>query len=206
MLAMEGEKDKYAHMLSGGNQRKLSVSLAMLGRPSCAFFDEPSVGLDPENRRRLWNVLRKLLEDSKGSLVLSTHRMDEAETVCSVLGIIICGQLFACGTPAALKRAYGKGYRIYVGSEHISDRMRNNTIVVDYLKGKYGADKVKFTKHELGEHGEIDVLWEVAVDRGGECCVQRAAEEDGGQGGDHAQESGTYFRKAVADSGKQRSA
>jgi len=151
---MESEAGKYTYMLSGGNLRKLSVSLAIIGRPTCAFFDEPSVGLDPENRRRLWTVLKKLLEDSNGSIILSTHRMDEAETVCAILGILICGQLFACGSPAALKRIYGKGYRIYVNRQ--SDRILDIKVVVKYLEEKYGVDKVKVVKNE--EYMEIDVM------------------------------------------------
>eukprot|EP00826_Nyctotherus_ovalis_P038757 TRINITY_DN3651_c0_g2_i3.p4 TRINITY_DN3651_c0_g2~~TRINITY_DN3651_c0_g2_i3.p4 ORF type:complete len:136 (-),score=30.55 TRINITY_DN3651_c0_g2_i3:380-787(-) len=111
---MQTEAHKYPSTLSGGNLRKLSASLGIIGAPRCAFFDEPSVGLDPESRRKLWNAFDELLQASRGSVVISTHRMDEAETVCNNLGILICGQLFAYGSPASLKKAYGKGYTVYV--------------------------------------------------------------------------------------------
>jgi len=140
---MDSEADKYPDTLSGGNLRKLSASLGIIGYPSCAFFDEPSVGLDPESRRRLWNAFDQLLKSSGGSVVISTHRMDEAEAACNNLGILISGQLFAYGSPASLKKAYGKGYTIHVSYKNDNKRheciLVSDNLVLRYLKDTYGA-------------------------------------------------------------------
>lgn len=160
ILGMESEADKYPDKLSGGNLRKLSASLGIIGYPSCAFFDEPSVGLDPESRRRLWNAFDQLLKSSGGSVVISTHRMDEAETACNNLGILICGQLFAYGSPASLKKAYGKGYTIYVtyrNSVKLKEcKSSNNSLVLSYLKDNYGLH-MQEEKNEGAKYKEINV-------------------------------------------------
>jgi len=167
LIGLEKEAQKYPHMLSGGNLRKLSSSLAIIGCQKCSFFDEPSVGLDPENRRKLWAVLQKLLQDTHGSIILSTHRMDEAESLCSTLGILICGQLFAYGTPASLKRGYGKGYRIYVKYDEKQNftnciflKDQYEKIVVNFLNMKFNMDITKQINNNNGTgYTEIDVFF-----------------------------------------------
>ena len=111
--------------------RKLSSALALITCPNCAFFDEPSVGLDPANRRKLWKALRLMLNSGNGCIILSTHRMDEAEALCDRLGILICGKEFAEGSPVQLKRYYGKGYRFYIKTKLIVERCQS--IIIHFL-------------------------------------------------------------------------
>ncbi len=144
LLGMEKEAQKFPYMLSGGNLRKLSTAQAIIGAPRVAFFDEPSVGLDPENRRRLWSVLRLMLNQRENGIVMSTHRMDEAESVCTCLGIIVCGQLFAYGSPTLLKRIYGKGYRVYLKLQRglLQDNRCMSKLILNHGSGKIPGDKV----------------------------------------------------------------
>ncbi len=69
-----------SNMLSGGNKRKLSVALAMLGNPPIVFLDEPSTGMDPEARRFMWDIISRITTRRKlSSIILTTHSMEEAE-------------------------------------------------------------------------------------------------------------------------------
>jgi len=95
--------------LSGGNKRKLVCAMSLIGCPSIEFLDEPTTGVDPVSRRSLFNMLKSL---DKSALVLTTHRMDEAEALCDNIAIMINGRFCAYGSTGQLKDTYGKGYAI----------------------------------------------------------------------------------------------
>jgi ATP-binding cassette subfamily A (ABC1) protein 3 len=97
--------------LSGGHKRKLVCAMSLIGCPSIEFLDEPTTGVDPVSRRSLFNMLKRL-EDS--ALILTTHRMDEAESLCDNIAIMINGRFVCYGSSGHLKSAYGKGYSICV--------------------------------------------------------------------------------------------
>ena len=92
----------------------MCVAMAMIGNPKVAFFDEPSAGVDPISRRYLWKSLTVATNSRKTSMVLTTHSMNQAETLCSRIGILIKGQFVCLDTPKGLKEQYGKGYRVNV--------------------------------------------------------------------------------------------
>ena len=74
--------------LSGGNKRKLSVAMAMIGNPSIVFLDEPSTGMDPEAKRYMWNVINNITQkQQKNCILLTTHSMEEAEALSSRVAI-----------------------------------------------------------------------------------------------------------------------
>ena len=84
--------------LSGGEQRRLAASLALVGNPDVVFLDEPSTGLDVVARHQLWDALRSFHEDG-GTVLLTTHYLDEAETLAEHIAVINRGRLVAEGTP-----------------------------------------------------------------------------------------------------------
>lgn len=101
--------------LSGGNKRKLSVALAILGSPPVILLDEPSAGMDPEARRFMWNVVAELSQSKASALVLTTHSMEEAEALSTRLGIMVKGGVFKCfGTPQHIRDKFGSGYVIEI--------------------------------------------------------------------------------------------
>lgn len=104
--------DKLAGTFSGGNKRKLSVGIALVGNPAVVFLDEPSTGLDPAARRSMWQLISRTM--SNRSVIVTTHSMEEAEALCTRIGIMVKGQLACLGSAAHLKRKYGHGYQIYV--------------------------------------------------------------------------------------------
>ena len=100
---------------SGGNKRKLSVALAILGNPPVILLDEPSSGMDPEARRFMWSVIGKISSEKKhSSVVLTTHSMEEAEALSTKLAIMVEGSIECIGSVQGLKSKYGKGFEVEV--------------------------------------------------------------------------------------------
>ncbi|RCG31062.1 ATP-binding cassette domain-containing protein [Sphaerisporangium album] len=95
--------DRPARTLSGGQKRRVAIALGLVHRPPLLFLDEPTTGLDPQNRANLWDRIR-LLRASGTSVLLSTHYLDEADALCDRLAIVDHGVVVAEGTPAELKR------------------------------------------------------------------------------------------------------
>ncbi len=94
--------------LSGGMMRRLQIARALLQEPQLLFLDEPTVGLDPQSRRRLWEIIRDL--NTQGmTILLTTHYMEEVEALCDRIGIMDQGQLIALGTLEELRKEHGEG-------------------------------------------------------------------------------------------------
>ncbi|KQY60697.1 ABC transporter [Aeromicrobium sp. Root495] len=87
--------------MSGGQQQRLSLAMAVVGRPELLFLDEPTAGLDPQARRATWDLVSEL-RDVGATVVLTTHFMDEAEALSDVVHIVDAGQVISSGTPAEL--------------------------------------------------------------------------------------------------------
>ncbi|CAM9274541.1 unnamed protein product, partial [Hapterophycus canaliculatus] len=105
--------EKPAGGYSGGNKRKLSVAMAMIGDPKIVFLDEPSTGMDPMARRFMWNVIMRIVTESKEcAMILTTHSMEECEALCQRIGIMVGGRLRCLGTSQHLKTRFGKGFQL----------------------------------------------------------------------------------------------
>jgi ATP-binding cassette subfamily A (ABC1) protein 3 len=106
-------RDKLAGSLSGGNKRKLSVAIATIGDPPIVFLDEPSSGMDPVARRFMWKVIARMSTmESRCSVMLTTHSMEEAEALCTRIGVMVNGQLQCLGSAQHLKHRFGQGYEV----------------------------------------------------------------------------------------------
>ena len=102
-----GEKaDAFVGKLSGGQRQRLAVATALVGNPKILFLDEPTTGLDPQSRRQLWDIIRNF-QRAGGTVLLTTHYMDEAERLCDRLVIVDHGQVIAEGTPPDLIERLG---------------------------------------------------------------------------------------------------
>lgn len=107
-------KNFQVRQLSGGMKRRLSVAISMVGDPSIVFLDEPSTGLDPENRRQLWDIL--VQQRGKRAIIITTHSMEEADVLCNRIGIVTDGVLRCVGVQVRLKSLYGGGYHLFVNA------------------------------------------------------------------------------------------
>jgi len=99
--------------MSGGMRRRVSIALCTIGNPNIIIFDEPTTGLDPENRRLIWKFMNSL-KTTERSIMLTTHILEEAEILSDRIGILSRGQLVKVGTSAELKSSMGQGYKITV--------------------------------------------------------------------------------------------
>jgi ABC-2 type transport system ATP-binding protein len=105
-LQLEEKADSWVGKLSGGQRQRLAVATALVGSPKLLFLDEPTTGLDPQSRRQLWEIIRAFQRDG-GTVLLTTHYMDEAERLCDRLAIVDHGQIIAEGSPADLIERLG---------------------------------------------------------------------------------------------------
>jgi ABC-2 type transport system ATP-binding protein len=106
LVELESKRKSWVVKLSGGQKQRLSVACAMVGNPDLLFLDEPSTGLDPQSRRQLWEVLQRF-RTGGGTILLTTHYMDEAEVLCDRVAIVDHGRMIALDTPKALVAALG---------------------------------------------------------------------------------------------------
>jgi ABC-2 type transport system ATP-binding protein len=101
LVGLGESRDTLVRRMSGGQQQRLSLALALIGKPKLVFLDEPTAGMDPHARSTTWSMIREL-RDRGATVVLTTHAMDEAEQLCDRLAIIDHGRLVACDTPKEL--------------------------------------------------------------------------------------------------------
>ena len=113
LVGLEAKAGAWVGKLSGGQRQRLSVACALAGNPDVLFLDEPTTGLDPQSRLQLWDVLRRF-KAGGGTIVMTTHYMDEAATLCDRIGVVDRGRLIALGTPAALVQSLGTAHVVEV--------------------------------------------------------------------------------------------
>jgi ABC-type multidrug transport system ATPase subunit len=139
-LGLSEHADRICGSYSGGNKRKLSLAIALIGNPDCVFLDEPSTGMDPVARRMMWDVIAN--ESRHRSVILTTHLMEESEALCNRVGIMMSGKLACLGSLQHLKSKYGTGYHMEMklSSEETSE-------IEAFLKDKFPGTKI------LEKHG-----------------------------------------------------
>lgn len=96
--------------LSGGEKRRLSIAIALVGNPGIVFLDEPTTGLDISVRRLIWDIISHAKQGR--TIILTTHSMEEAEILCARIGIMAKGTLRCIGGQIRLKELYGRGFKI----------------------------------------------------------------------------------------------
>jgi ABC-2 type transport system ATP-binding protein len=119
VVGLEEQGGTRTEKLSGGQAQRLSIACALVHDPQVLFLDEPTGALDPQARRNLWDLLRKISAEGR-TVVLTTHHMDEAESLCNRVAIMDHGKILKTGPPAALIRELDQPLRISVESGLLS--------------------------------------------------------------------------------------
>ena len=119
VVGLEDQADTRTEKLSGGQAQRLSIACALVHDPELLFLDEPTGALDPQARRNLWDLLRQISAEGR-TVVLTTHHMDEAETLCDQVAIMDHGVILEDGPPAALVRRLDQPLRVSVESGLLS--------------------------------------------------------------------------------------
>jgi ABC-2 type transport system ATP-binding protein len=145
LLAMTGLSDR-AHMrvdtFSGGMRRKLEIVRAFIHHPLILFLDEPTIGLDPEARREVWQQIAELNRE-KTTIILTTHYMDEAEKLCDRIAFVDKGRLIALDTLENLKQLLPAGDLIEIGLDAMDDR------ILPGIRGNPMVNSVEFKNNTL---------------------------------------------------------
>ena len=130
-MALDKYAKKTVRRLSGGNKRKLSVAVSLLCNPQIILLDEPSTGMDPEARRFMWSIIHKTIKfGKKNSVIMTTHSMDEAETLCKRMGIMVNGEFVCLGKAFQIKERYGYGYEINIRIKPLNSKQLNEFIQI----------------------------------------------------------------------------
>lgn len=149
-LRLSNHQHKQAEQLSGGNKRKLCSAIALLCGNKVVLLDEPSTGMDPSMRRALWTVISREREANDLCVLLTTHSMEEAEAICTKIGIMVKGQLKALGSNQHLKNRFGEGYSLRIDAESIDDVEK----IRDYVTKTFPKSSII---EEYGRHLSYDV-------------------------------------------------
>jgi ABC-2 type transport system ATP-binding protein len=149
--------------LSGGQKQKLGMALSLVNDPQVIFLDEPTTGLDPQARRAVWEVVRKLKDEGR-TVMLTTHYLEEAEELADRVAIMKHGKIVAMGTTEEIESRFGSGQRMVVkAGDDLLKYLRENT----RLRAEGGAGEVSIFLRDkadaiaaLGAIEESGVSWE----------------------------------------------
>lgn len=117
LVELKDVKDKEVKKFSGGMKRRLEIVRGLLHEPKVLFLDEPTLGLDPQTRRKMWDYIRDLSQKQGLTMILTTHYLEEADQLCDTVAIIDKGKIVAQGTPSELKKNL-KGDVISIQTSH----------------------------------------------------------------------------------------
>lgn len=160
-LAMEFDfykhLDKKVKELSGGNKRKLSTALALIGDPPVIYLDEPTTGMDPATKRYLWQALCKLRDGGK-CIVLTSHSMEECEALCTRLAIMVNGTFQCLGSTQRLKNKFAQGYALTIKAKKYTDHASEiDTQAIDnFIQQQFPGAILKDKHQELVSYQLVD--------------------------------------------------
>ncbi len=142
IVELEEKRSVWVSRLSGGQQQRLAVASALVSEPELLFLDEPTTGLDPQSRRQLWDLVLDF-KASGGTVLLTTHYMEEAERLCDRVAIVDNGRVIALGTPGELISQ--------LGAEHVVEIALDldEPTVDEWLREVGGVQDVRRERHGI---------------------------------------------------------
>jgi len=132
LVELESFADKIVKTYSGGMKRRLEIGRGLIHEPNILFLDEPTIGLDPQTRRKLWDYIKNLNKEKKMTMILTTHYMEEADFLCDRIAIIDNGKIIALDTAEKLKGVIG-GDVITLETSH-AHKLKELLEKTDYIK------------------------------------------------------------------------
>ena len=162
IVRLEEKEKAWVRKLSGGQKQRLSLAVALVGDPEILFLDEPTTGLDPQARRQVWDVISDM-KARGGTVLLTTHYMEEAERLCDRIAIVDRGKVIALDTPAGLIARLGAEHVLEIETETRPDLDRLRRLV-DVKDLRIDGDIVSLTVREV--HRAVPaLLTELAAQR-----------------------------------------
>ena len=164
IVGLENKRKAWVSKLSGGQQQRLAVACALVCKPELLFLDEPTTGLDPQSRRQLWDLVHDF-KSKGGTVVLTTHYMEEAHRLCDRVAVVDHGRVIALGTPSELIAALGAEHVVEISVENDDreiDSWLNDVMGVQDVRRE--RDGIFLTVSEV--HRTIPALLATLKDRG----------------------------------------
>ena len=147
LVELEEKQNQAAITYSGGMRKRLDIACGLLHRPKVLFLDEPTVGLDIQTRRKIWEYIRKIHKEFDMTLFVSTHYMEEADNLCDRVGIIDYGKIQVIDTPEIMKNA--------MGSDMISFSLIDGIAKQDELINR--IQQIEFVNQVTKKQGEVTI-------------------------------------------------
>uniref|UniRef100_A0A4W4H8L4 P-type phospholipid transporter n=1 Tax=Electrophorus electricus TaxID=8005 RepID=A0A4W4H8L4_ELEEL len=144
-LGLSQYAEREAGGYSGGNKRKLSTAIALIGAPPVIFLDEPTTGMDPKAKRFLWNCILSVIKEGK-AVILTSHSMEECEALCTRMAIMVNGRFQCLGSVQHLKNRFGDGYTIIL---RLSSPSQHPCPVDAYIKSSFPEIELKGRHHNV---------------------------------------------------------
>jgi ABC-2 type transport system ATP-binding protein len=162
LVGLTDRKDDQVKKYSGGMRRRLEIARGLIHNPKVLFLDEPTLGLDPSSRETMWKYIQQLVKQEKLTIILTTHYMEEADTLCNRIGIMDKGKIIALDTPTNLK--------LMLGGDIVKLKLKNQDYDMGHLKnlgcirkidslGEYvilSVDDAKKNIPEILKHVEVE--------------------------------------------------
>jgi len=147
LVELEEKQNEAAITYSGGMRKRLDIACGLLHRPKVLFLDEPTVGLDIQTRRKIWEYIRKIHKEFDMTLFVSTHYMEEADKLCDRVGIIDYGKIQVIDTPETMKNA--------MGNDTVSFSLMDGIARQDELINR--IEQIEFVNQVIRKQGEITI-------------------------------------------------
>ena len=148
LVELGEKKDQATLTYSGGMRKRLDIANGLLSRPSVLFLDEPTVGLDIQTRRKIWGYIKKIRKDFGMTIFISTHYMEEADSLCDRIGIIDHGKIQVIDTPKSMKSAIGNE----IISFNLVDGKANQNTLIEQI------NEIEFVKEAKNKQDLITVF------------------------------------------------
>ncbi|HXW95065.1 MAG TPA: ATP-binding cassette domain-containing protein [Nitrososphaerales archaeon] len=157
LVELQDAADRKVSTYSGGMRRRLELACGLINYPKLLFLDEPTLGLDVQTRTAVWNYIRMLKEEYRMTLFLTTHYLEEADSLCDRIAIIDHGHIIRIGTPTELKASIG-GDVIVVGVEESEPDISADIEKIPLVKEVKKSDHEYRIKSEVGEESSIQII------------------------------------------------
>ncbi len=164
LVELSDKADVIVKKYSGGMKRRLEIARGLLHHPKVLFLDEPTLGLDPQTRRHIWDYVEKLNKEKRITMILTTHYMDEADKLCDRIAIIDHGKIVALDTPDNLKRDVG-GDVVIMTVPSDTDQLKTELERLPIVKSAQSVDGTLRLSVENGETA-IPIFMDVARQEG----------------------------------------
>jgi len=157
LVELQDAADRKVSTYSGGMRRRLELACGLINYPKLLFLDEPTLGLDVQTRTAVWSYIRMLKEEYRMTLFLTTHYLEEADSLCDRIAIIDHGHIIKIGTPTELKASIG-GDVIVVGVEESGPDISAEIAKIPLVKDVKKSDHEYRVKSEVGEESSIQII------------------------------------------------